>query len=169
MMMPKGKSFCGLRDSSAAVETESNPIYVKKTIAPPVTTPAKPEGANGTQFAGFTSIPPTTRKVRMAPIFTVTIMLLVSADSFTPRTSSSVRTKTIRNPGILKYAPVHCPPAQTGLAHLSGKLRPKTASCAFVYPANPTATATFETTYSRMRSQPMIQAKISPSVAYEYV
>src|ERR1700676_316978 len=26
MMMPKGKSFCGLRDSSAAVETESNPM-----------------------------------------------------------------------------------------------------------------------------------------------
>src|ERR1700686_3915362 len=26
MMMPNGKSFCGLRDSSAAVETESNPM-----------------------------------------------------------------------------------------------------------------------------------------------
>ena len=32
-MMPKGRSRCGLRHSSAAVETESNPIYVKKTIA----------------------------------------------------------------------------------------------------------------------------------------
>jgi hypothetical protein len=30
---------------------------------------------------------------------------------------------------------------------------------------NPTATAMFETAYSRMRSHPMIQAKISPSVA----
>src|SRR5580700_4392026 len=128
-------------------------------MAPPVTIPAKPEGAKGTQLAGFTSIPPTTRKVRMAPIFTVTMMLLVSADSFTPRTSSSVRRKTMRKPGRLKYAPVHCPPAQTGLAHFSGKLRPKTASCAFVYQAKPTATATFETTYSRMRSPAVLPVR----------
>ncbi len=71
-------------------------------MAPPVTIPAKPEGANGFQFAGFTSMPPTTRNVRMAPILTATMMLLVSADSFTPRTSSSVRMKTIRKPGRLK-------------------------------------------------------------------
>ena len=48
-------------------------------MAPPVTIPAKPEGAKGVQFAGFTSIPPTTRKVRMAPILIRTMMLLVSA------------------------------------------------------------------------------------------
>src|SRR5689334_24177598 len=131
--------------------------------------PAKPDGANGTQLAGFTSMPPTTRNVRMAPIFTITITLLASADSRTPRTSSSVRTKTIKKPGILKYAPVHFPAAHTGLAHWSGRFTPKAASCALAYPLNPTATATFETTYSRIRSQPMIHAKISPSVAYEYV
>src|ERR1700689_5687358 len=101
-------------------------------MAPPVTIPAKPDGAKGDQFAGFTSIPPTTRKVRMAPILTATIMLLVSADSFTPRTSSKVRMKTIRNPGRLKYAPVHCPDAQPGLAHLSGKITPKAENWAFV-------------------------------------
>ena len=101
-IIPKGKSLWGLRHSSAAVETESKPIYVKNTIAPPVTIPPKPDGANGFQFAGFTSIPPTTRNVRMAPIFTATITLFASADSRTPRTSSKVKMNTIRNPGALK-------------------------------------------------------------------
>ena len=37
--IPMGMSRCGWWHSSAAVETESKPIYVKKTIAPPVSTP----------------------------------------------------------------------------------------------------------------------------------
>ena len=86
-------------------------------MAPPVTIPANPEGAKGVQFAGFTSMPPTTRKVRIAPILISTMTLLASADSFTPRTSNKVRIKTIRKPGTLKYAPVQCPDAHTGLAH----------------------------------------------------
>ena len=40
-MMPNGTSFCGLWHSSAAVETESNPMYVKNTMAPPVTMPTR--------------------------------------------------------------------------------------------------------------------------------
>src|SRR5271157_3641641 len=51
MMMPKGKSRCGFLHSSAAVETESNPIYVKKTMAEPVSTPEKPLGRKGCQLA----------------------------------------------------------------------------------------------------------------------
>ena len=101
----------------------------------------------------------------MAPILIITITLLAPADSFTPRTSSKVRMNTIRKPGTLKYAPVQCPEAQTGLAHSLGKFTPKAASCAFAYPLKPTATATLLTTYSRIKSQPMIQAKISPRVA----
>src|SRR5450755_3462387 len=134
-------------------------------MAPPVTMPANPDGANGVQFALFTSMPPTTRKVRMAPILINTITLLAPADSFTPRTSSSVKTQTIRKPGTLKYAPGQCPEAHTGLAHALGRLIPKAASCALADPLKPTATATLLTTYSRIKSQPMIQAKISPSVA----
>src|SRR5579885_2824143 len=130
-MIPNGRSRCGRRHSSAAVETESNPIYVKKTIAPPVTIPPNPEGANGVQFAGLTSMPPTTRNVRIAPILIATITLLASADSRTPRTRSSVSRNTIRNPGRLKYAPVQCPEAHTGLAHFSGRLIPNAANCAF--------------------------------------
>src|SRR5277367_2184555 len=127
-------------------------------MAPPVTIPANPDGANGVQLALLTSIPPTIKKVRIAPILIITITLLAPADSFTPRTNSSVRMNTIRKPGRLKYAPVQCPEAQTGLAHWLGRFKPKAASCALAYPLKPTATATLLTTYSRIKSQPMIQA-----------
>src|ERR1700680_2935552 len=97
-------------------------------MAPPVTIPANPEGANGVQLAGLISMPPTTRKVRIAPILISTMTLLAPADSFTPRTSNNVKIKTIRKPGTLKYAPVHFPDAHTGLAHALGRLTPKAAS-----------------------------------------
>src|SRR5215472_884963 len=160
-MIPNGMSFCGLRASSAAVETESKPMYVKKIIAPPARTPANPEGANGCKLTGFINIPPTIRKVMMAPIFTRTITLLASADSRIPQTSKTVSTNMIRNAGTLKYAPVHWP-SQGGDDHLSGRFRPNAASCALRYPPKPTATAMLLTTYSRMRSQPMIHAISSP-------
>src|SRR5215813_11808218 len=129
-MMPNGMSFCGLRASSAAVETESNPMYVKKMMAPPDKMPAKPDGAKGCQFAGLTSTPPTTRKVTMAPILTTTMMLLASADSLIPQTNKTVSTKTTRKAGKLKYEPVQ-PLSITGVDHLSGSINPKEASWAF--------------------------------------
>src|SRR5579885_1425015 len=162
-MMPKGRSRCGFLASSAAVDTESKPIYVKKTIAPPVTMPPKPDGANGFQLLGLTNAPPITRNTRIAPSLIATMMLLASADSRIPRTSKTVRMKIMRKAGTLKYEPVQCPDSHTGVDHLSGKFRPNDASCALVYELNPIATTTLLTTYSRMRSQPMIQAKISPS------
>ena len=97
-------------------------------MAPPVTTPANPEGMNGCQFAGRTSMPPTIRKITIAVSLTATMMLLVSADSRTPRTSKMVRTKTTRNAGTLKYAPVNFPEAYTALDQWSGKMMPKAAS-----------------------------------------
>src|SRR5579884_1616124 len=101
-------------------------------MAPPVTTPPKPEGAKGFQFEGFTNAPPTIRNTRMAPILIATMMLLASADSLIPRTSSTVRMKIIRKAGILKYAPVQWPPSQTGVDHLSGRLMPNDDNCALV-------------------------------------
>src|SRR5258707_12745028 len=118
-------------------------------MAPPVTIPANRDGANGVQLALLTSMPPTTRNVRIAPILIITITLLAPADSFTPRTSNRVRMKTIRKPGTLKYAPVQCPEAHTGLAHSLGRFKPNAASWAFAYSLNPTATSTLLTTYSR--------------------
>ena len=46
-MMPMGTSRLGFLHSSLAVETESNPIYVKKMMEPPASTPVKPFGENG--------------------------------------------------------------------------------------------------------------------------
>ena len=71
-------------------------------MAPPAMIPANPLGANGCQFVGFTSIPPHDQKDKMAPIFTITMMLLAPADSLMPRTSNTVRIKTIRKAGKLK-------------------------------------------------------------------
>src|ERR1700722_13592442 len=131
-MMPKGKSRCGFFASSAAVETESNPMYVKKKKAPPVTTPLNPDGGDGFPVLVCISDPPTTRKIRIAPILMATITLLASADSRIPRTNKTVRMKMMRNAGKLKYAPVQWPDSQTGVDQRSGKLRPKEASCALV-------------------------------------
>src|SRR5690242_8759734 len=129
--------------------------------------PPNPDGANGFQLLGLTSAPPTMRNTRIAPILIATMMLLASADSRMPRTSKTVKMKIIKNAGMLKYEPVQWPDSQTGVDHLSGKPMPNDASCALVYALNAIATTTLLTTYSRIRSQPMIQAKISPSVAYE--
>src|SRR5215472_4585301 len=52
-MIPRGKSRCGFLHSSAAVETESNPMYVKNTMDPPVRIPGHPFGANGCQCDGL--------------------------------------------------------------------------------------------------------------------
>jgi hypothetical protein len=64
----------------------------------------------------------------MAPILMATITLLASADSRTPRTSSTVRMKTMRNAGKLKYEPVQRPASHTGVDHLSARLRPNEVS-----------------------------------------
>src|SRR5215831_18420398 len=45
--IPIGISLCGLRVSSAAVETASNPIYAKKMMAAAAEMPLKPCGAKG--------------------------------------------------------------------------------------------------------------------------
>ena len=70
------------------------------------------------------------------------------------------------NAGTLKIAPVGLPSMNTGFDSDAGRWKPKTfSSRSLKYAENPTATAMFETAYSRIRSQPMIQAKISPRVA----
>src|SRR5260370_5828037 len=99
-------------------------------IAPPASTPPNPDGANGCQLPGCTRLPPTTRKVTIATIFTRTMILLVLADSRIPRTSNTVRIKTTRKAGMLKNDPVHCPEAQTVPDHGQVKARPNHARLA---------------------------------------
>jgi hypothetical protein len=52
-----------------------------------------------------------------------------------------------------------------GPASAAGSWTPNFASTLWKYPDQPFATVADPTAYSRMRSQPMIQAKSSPSVA----
>ena len=48
----------------------------------------------------------------------------------------------------------------------AGNWMPNSLSSAFRFPDQPTATVAAPSAYSRMRSQPMIHAMNSPSVAY---
>ena len=66
-MMPIGRSRCGLRASSAAVETASKPIYAKKISDAPFITPLKPNGMKLSQFAGLTC-PAATKMKRMTTV-----------------------------------------------------------------------------------------------------
>src|SRR5438270_12043200 len=70
-------------------------------MEPPVRTPGQPLGTNGCQFAGWMYAAPAKMNARMAAIFSNTMMLLVSADSRIPRTSTTVKIMTIRNAGQL--------------------------------------------------------------------
>src|SRR6478752_7067237 len=56
-----------------------------------------------------------------------------------------------------------------GQASALGKCSPNFAMTLWKYPDQPFATVAAPSAYSRIKSQPMIQAKSSPSVAYAYV
>jgi hypothetical protein len=61
------------------------------------------------------------------------------------------------------------PPSSGDSAIASGIRKPNVMSRnSLRFAPQPTATAATDTPYSRIRSQPMIQATSSPSVAYEY-
>ena len=65
---------------------------------------------------------------------------------------------------------LNTPPSSGDVAIASGSAKPNVLSRnSLRLPPQPTATAATETPYSRIRSQPMIQATSSPSVAYAYV
>src|SRR3954470_17038943 len=118
-MIPMGMSRFGFLASSAAVDTESNPMYVKKMMEPPVSTPPQPFGMKGCQFSGFTSDAPAITKAKMAPIFRITIALFAFADSLMPRTSRTVNSITITNAGQLNPKCQPLPGVYAGLDHRS--------------------------------------------------
>ena len=70
----------------------------------------------------------------------------------------------MRTAGRLISAP--STPAPGDALIQTGRLMPKPARIRWKYPLQPTATVMDPTAYSRIRSHPIIQAKISPSVAY---
>src|SRR5688500_20408816 len=98
-IMPIGRSRCGLRVSSAVVETASNPIKAKKTIAAPLITPPKPLGKNGVQFGGLIRHAPKAMKKTTTATLMMTIQELVLALSRMPKISSTVTDATMKNEG----------------------------------------------------------------------
>ena len=83
-IIPIGMSRCGFFVSSAVVETASNPMKAKKTIAAPLITPEKPLGMNGCQFVGLTKKAPKEIKKTTTAILAITTTLLVRALSRMP-------------------------------------------------------------------------------------
>lgn len=98
------------------------------------------------------------------------MMLLRRADSLVPMISMIVSTATMNTAGRLKSACAVVPSASFtsvpgGAVRVAGMVMPTFSSRLSAYLPQPTATVAAPIAYSRMRSQPMIQAKISPSVA----
>ena len=117
---------------------------------------------NGDQLSGLTNVNPAAMKNRTAASLMATITALNRALSRTPTTSSAVMASTMRAAGRL----IRAPSVAHGDAVIhSGRCSPKPARMRWKYPLQPTATVIDPTAYSRMRSQPIIQAMISPSVA----
>jgi hypothetical protein len=139
---------------------------VKNTMEAPVSTPENPCGENGVQLPGLIARYAPRQKIAMARILMKTIAVLVSALSFTPRTRIHVTASVMSRAGMLKI-PCGSPGAgKCGYAIAAGSCTPnRFFPRSWRYAENPTATDMLETAYSRIRSHPMIQAKISPRIA----
>ncbi len=114
----------------------------------------------------------------IAMIFSATITVFASADSRIPRTSSTVSSITMMNagqlnpkcqPGAYRVLPCRSESPEgryAGVIQRKSGCTPNQSSRFTTCAENPTLTAMFETAYSRIKSQPMIQAISSPIVAY---
>src|SRR5688572_8362533 len=131
-------------------------------------------GMKGCQLSVLMYAAPKPMKSSSTSTFTMTIAALAPADSRMPITRSAVTATTTSTAGRLNSA-VTVPPlasamlAPVGPVSCGGIDSPTSLSSETTSPDHPTATVDALNEYSRMRSQPMIQAKISPSVAYAYV
>src|SRR5919112_5646066 len=164
-MMASGRSRLGRFTSSPEVDTASNPMYAKKIAAAAVLTPLKPCGMNGWMLSDLNAVNARIRNSTSTLSLISTITVLALALSFTPRMSTAATASTRNAAGTLMM-----PPSPGGWVIASGSVTPNSVSSSSLrYSPQPTATAATDTPYSRIRSQPMIQASSSPSVAYAYV
>src|SRR2546426_6283045 len=175
--MPIGMSFWGFLPPAAGVDPAWNPIWAKTATPPPATTPSQPKcpcpsaaGMNGCQLAGFTACAANTMNSTTTASLMKTMTLLVVADSLMPMTSSVVTRAMMTTAGRLNTAVMLVPsahlttvPRAPDSAH--GTSSPTSCRNDTTYPDQPIATVTAPRAYSSTRSHPMIQAKISPSVA----
>ena len=129
---------------------------------------------NGCQFAVLMNAAPPRITISTTPTLTMTIAELTFADSLIPITIRIVTAIVMSTAGRLKTAVTE--PAAVWITvpgaaeNCAGKSIP-TKSCRKLVrcPDQPTATVDAPSAYSRIRSQPMIHATNSPSVAYPYV
>src|SRR2546422_5298629 len=176
--MPTGMSFCGFFASWAATDTASNPMYAKKMTPAPRRMPLHPyspnlpafSGMNGCQLAGFTYAAPPTMTISTTASLTRTIAELTLADSLMPITMRIVTAMVMSTAGMLMMASGLQPAMlmnQQGAAANAGGMSMPAKSCRKLErcPDQPTATVAAPSAYSRIRSQPMIHAMNSPSVA----
>src|SRR3954447_8235226 len=120
---------------------------------------------NGWRFPGLKWIKEITMKKVSTTSLTATITRFAPALSLAPRTSRKVIATTMNTAGRLKT-----PPSEGDVLMALGSSTSKAAlRKALTLPPQPTATAATDTPYSRIRSQPMIQATSPPLAAYEYV
>jgi hypothetical protein len=131
---------------------------------------------NGVWLAGSMKLQP--RMISRITIVTLvmTMIELTNADSFMPRISSSVSAKMMPIAGRLTMPCARTCPSTTsfsngewhhsyGIVWLPGK----NSSSLLRYSLHAMPTVAAPIAYSSTRSQPMIHATSSPSVAYEYV
>ena len=102
----------------------------------------------------------TATKTAIVSSFTVTIAALSLALCFTPAINMNMSARMMPMAGRLTI-----PPAAGPLVKYSGNPIPIAVSALLKYPLQPLATAATETPYSRIKSQPMIQAMTSPKAA----
>src|SRR6266403_508306 len=74
-IIPIGKSRCGFFVSSAVVDTASNPMNAKNTMAAPLITPPNPLGMKGCQLVGLTRNAPK----EMTNMTTATLVTTINA------------------------------------------------------------------------------------------
>ena len=125
---------------------------------------------NGCQLAGLMAWAAPMMNSSTTATFTNTITLLTFADSLMPMTRSVVMIAMMMTAGRLKTAVMVEPSARVTTVpraadSAGGTMIPMSLRNETTYPDHPIATVTAPSAYSSTRSQPMIQAKISPSVA----
>ena len=120
-----------------------------------------PSTKNGEKLSLLNAVMPSAMNSASTTSLIATMIVFARAVSRTPIISTAVTASTRNAAGRFTT-----PPSPGGLAIDSGSERPNSeSSSSLKYWPQPTATAAIETPYSRIRSQPMIQAASSPSVA----
>src|SRR5262249_24260744 len=125
---------------------------------------------NGCQLAEWTACAAPTMNISTTATLTSTMTLLTVADSRMPITSSNVMMAIMMTAGRLKMAVTWVPSASVtsvprAADSCAGMLMPTSCKNGTTEPDQPIDTVTAPRAYSIIKSQPLIHAKTSPSLA----